>query len=323
MLFLREEDVSKLISFKEAIEAIERIHLEQALGKAKNLPRRRIYGEGYVLHTMSASAESLGIAGLKTYLSTPTRTVFVVLLYSISKSELIAVIEADILGRIRTGAASAAASKYLARKNSSMIGIVGSGRQAFTQALALSEIFTPDNIIVYSREKTNAEKMCSELIRRGLKCFVQDTLRAVFEKSDIISTATNSREPFVSKDLIKEGVHLNLVGSNNPQRSEAYPEIFEKVDLVATDDKEQAKIESGDLIRAVESGYLTWDNVYELWQVVSKSISRENDDQVTLFKSHGIALWDIAVAYLAYEKATRLGIGSEIDFKGFWQYRYF
>ncbi|MGC9149273.1 MAG: ornithine cyclodeaminase family protein [Sulfolobales archaeon] len=323
MLFLREEEVSKIISFKEAIEAIERIHLDQALGRAKNLPRRRIYGGGYVLHTMSASAESLDIAGLKTYLSTPMRTVFVILLYSISKSELIAVIEADILGRIRTGAASAIASKYLARRNSSVIGVVGSGRQAFTQALALSEVFTPNNVIIYSKEKANAERICSELIRKGFKCSIQDTLKTIFEKSDIISTATNSRDPFVSKDLIKRGVHLNLIGSNNPQRSEAYPEIFEEIDLVVTDDKEQAKMESGDLIRAVENKYLTWDNVYELWQVVSKYISRSSDDQVTLFKSHGIALWDIAVAYVVYKKAIKLGIGLEIDFKGFWQHRYF
>ncbi len=323
MLILREEDISNLISFREAIEAIEKIHLEQALGRAKNLPRRRIFGKDHVLHVMSASAESLDIAGLKTYLSTPNRTIFVVILYSISRSDVLAIIEADILGRIRTGAASAVASKYLARKNSSVIGVVGSGRQAFTQALALSEVFDPDNILIYSRMKSNADKMCGELIKRGLRCSVQEDLGKVFEKSDIISTATNSQEPFVSSDLVRKGLHLNLVGSNNPRRSEIFPEVFKKIDLVVTDDREQAKIESGDLIRGVEKGFIRWEDVYELWQVVSRLVSRENEDQVTLFKSHGIALWDIAVAHIAYEKAVKRGVGLEIDFKGYWLDRYF
>lgn len=323
MLFIREEDVLRAASLREIIEALERAQIDQSIGRAKNLPRRRIYGEAYTLHLMASSLENEDVAGLKTYLSTKQRTVFVVLLFSLSRSELLAVIEADILGRLRTGAASAVASKYLARKDSSIIGIVGSGRQAFTQALALSEIFSPEKVLVYSREKANAEKMSSILMGKGIKSNTCENLRELFMKSDVISTATNSRDPFITLDLIRRGLHINLVGSNHPNRAEAYPEIFGSANLVVTDDLEQAKIESGDLIKAVEKGFIKWESIYELWQVVSGRVSRASPDQVTIFKSHGIALWDLALAKLIYEKARREGFGVEIDFKGFWSDRYF
>lgn len=323
VLVLSERDVREVLTIDEAIEAVEKATVLQAVGRARVNPRTRIYVGSTVLHTMSSVIEGMGVAGLKTYLSTPGRTVYVVLLYSLEPPELLAVIEGDILGRVRTGAASAVATKYLARRGSSVIGVIGSGRQAYTQALAVSRVVRPDKIYVYSLEKTHAERLASRLSEMGLATRVASSHEEVVRRSDIVSTATSSREPFIKAEWIGRGTHINLVGSNHPSRSEAHPEVFSRTGLVVTDDKEQAKRESGDLLRAVDRGLIDWDRVYELWEVVSGRVSRGGDDDITVFKSHGIALWDVAVAKIVYERARERGLGREIEFRGYWEDRFF
>lgn len=323
VLILSEEDVVKVLSFKDAIDSIERALLLQSSGEAQIIPRSRIYMKSSVLHVMASSLEPLDVAGLKTYLSTRERTVFVVLLFSISRGELLAVIEGDILGRIRTGAASAIATKYLARADSSVLGVIGSGRQAYTQALAISRVRDFDRILVVSQDASNAENMVRALREKGLKAFRSDSIESVSRESDVISTATNSRNPFLKAEWVKKGAHVNLVGSNHPSRSEAYPDLFLRSRLIVTDSIEQAKRESGDLIEAVKQAYITWENIHELWEVVSGRVRRQSDEEVTIFKSHGVALWDIAVARIVYEKALENGLGREVDFKGFWRDRFF
>ncbi|MEZ0290378.1 MAG: ornithine cyclodeaminase family protein [Sulfolobales archaeon] len=323
MLLISEEEVIKLLDFKEAIEAIERALLFQSRNEAQNIPRSRIFIRDKVFHVMASSIEALDIVGLKSYLSTPSRTVFVVLLFSLSRNELLAVIEADILGRIRTGVASAIATKYLAREDSSIVGIVGSGKQAYTQALAISSLRNYDKILVVSQDPSNAERIVERLRSRGLKAFRAESIESLAKSSDIISTATNSRTPFLRSEWVRDGVHVNLVGSNHPSRVEAYPELFLRAKLVVTDSIEQAKRESGDLLSAIEKGYIKWENIHELWEVVSRRVSRSDYRDVTIFKSHGIALWDVAVAKLVYDKARERGLGREIDFKGFWDSRFF
>jgi ornithine cyclodeaminase/alanine dehydrogenase-like protein (mu-crystallin family) len=323
VLILSEDDVRGILDIGEAIEAIEKATIYQAEGRAFVNPRNRIYVGSYALHAMSSAIEAMGVAGLKAYLSTPSRTVFAILLYSLEKSELIAIIEGDILSRIRTGAASAVATKHLARRGSSTLGIIGSGRQAYTQATAISHVIRPDKIYIYSPNREHSERLASKLSDLGLQARVAGSHEEVMRRSDVISTATNSREPFIRGEWVVEGVHINLVGSNHPSRSEAHPEVFSKAGLVVTDSKAQAEKESGDLLNAVKHGVIGWDRIHELWEVVSRRIAREGDEEVTIFKSHGIALWDIAVAKIVYDKARREGAGREIEFRGYWEDRVF
>lgn len=254
VLILSEDDVREILDMGEAIEAVEKATMYQAEGRAFVNPRSRIYIGSHVLHTMSSAIEAMGVAGLKAYLSTPSRTVFVILLYSLERSELIAIIEGDILGRIRTGAASAVATKYLARRGSSTLGIIGSGRQAYTQATAISRVLRPDRIYIYSPNREHAERLASKLSDLGLRAEVAGSYEEVVRKSDVISTATNSREPFIRGEWVVGGVHINLVGSNSPSRSEAHPEVFSKAGLIVTDSKAQAERESGDLLNTIKHG---------------------------------------------------------------------
>ncbi|HWQ16565.1 MAG TPA: ornithine cyclodeaminase family protein [Sulfolobales archaeon] len=316
VLVISEDEVLSLVSMRDAIEAVEEITRLQGLGRAYLIPRKRVYTGSSILHIMAAASEDHGVSGLKAYISTKDKTNFVVLLFDNSLGELLAIIEADALGRLRTGAASAVATKYLAKKSSEILGIIGSGKQARTQALGIASVLRVKEIKIYSRNPENASRMASELRDKGFNAYSVGSYEEAC-KVDVIATVTNSREPFLRAEWIREGAHINLVGSNHPSRSEAFPEVFERASVVVTDSKEQAMIESGDLLAAVKANIISWDRVSELWEVVLGRISRRSWEEITIFKSHGIALWDLALANLIYRRAVGKGIGKEIQFKGY------
>jgi ornithine cyclodeaminase/alanine dehydrogenase-like protein (mu-crystallin family) len=316
-LFIREKEVDELITMDEAIKIIEEATRYQGQGLAKIIPRNRIYSQNFVFNVMSASIEPWNVVGLKTYLSTKKVTSFVIIIFDTNFTEPIAIIEADRLGQIRTGAASGLATKYLAKKNARIISVIGAGRQARTQVIGIAEALKAEKILVYSRTYSKAVIMAEELKKYNYDVEVVENYMKACD-ADVISTATNSKEPFLRPEWIKTGTHINLIGSNVISKAEAFPETIGMASLVVTDLKEQAMIESGDLIRAVEKGFLKWDSVRELWEVVLGNAKRVNDDEITIFKSHGIALWDVAIAKKVYEKAIKRNIGFEIELKGQW-----
>jgi len=316
-LFIREKEVDELITMDEAIKIIEEATRYQGQGLAKIIPRNRIYSQNFVFNVMSASIEPWNVVGLKTYLSTKKVTSFVIIIFDTNFTEPIAIIEADRLGQIRTGAASGLATKYLAKKSARIISVIGAGRQARTQVIGIAEALKAEKILVYSRTYSKAVIMAEELKKYNYNVEVVENYMKACD-ADVISTATNSKEPFLRPEWIKTGTHINLIGSNVISKAEAFPETIGMASLVVTDLKEQAMIESGDLIRAVEKGFLKWDSVRELWEVVLGNTKRVNDDEITIFKSHGIALWDVAIAKKVYEKAIKRNIGFEIELKGQW-----
>ncbi|MGC9069301.1 MAG: ornithine cyclodeaminase family protein [Thermoprotei archaeon] len=318
-LFISERDVDLLVNVSEAIEVIEEATKYQGQGLAKVIPRKRILTPSFVLNVMAASIDPWNVTGLKAYLSTRKGTSFIVVLFDTNSSELVAIIEADRLGQLRTGAASGVASKYMGNKDASTVGIIGAGRQARTQAIGIAEAINADKIFVYSRTHSKAVRMVGELKEMGYNAEVVDSYSEAC-KSDIISTVTNSSNPFLKPEWIKKGTHINLVGSNMPSRAEAFPEAISLASLIVTDLKEQAMVESGDLIIAVERGLLKWEHVRELWEVVLGNVKRKSKDDITIFKSNGIALWDVALAKKIYEKAIEKGLGIKIEFKGRWEF---
>lgn len=317
-LLISEQEVLSLISIRDAVNAVEEIVRLQGLGKAFMAPRRRVYTGSSVLHVMSAVSEEHGVSGLKAYISTRDKTNFVFLLFDNSSGELLAIIEADVLGRLRTGAASAVASKHLSKRSPRILGIIGSGRQARTQALAVATALGMREIKIYSRSPENASKMAGELRSRGFDSYSVESYEEAC-MADVIITATNSQDPFLRAEWIRDGAHINLIGSNHPSRVEAYPEVFRKASIIVTDSKEQAAIESGDLLMAIKAEALSWDRVHELWEAVLGRVSRGSEEEITIFKSHGIALWDLALADLIYRRAISRGAGKEIRLKGYIQ----
>ncbi len=316
-LFIKESEVDLLINMDKAIKIIEEATKLQGQGLAKVIPRNRIYSTNFTFHVMGASIDAWNITGLKAYLTTKKAASFIVILFNTESSEPIAVIEADRLGQIRTGAASGLASKYMAKKGSRIVSVIGTGKQARTQAIGIAEAIKAEKILVYSRTRSKAVMMVEELRKNGYNAEVVDNyLEACM--ADVISTATNTKKPFLRPEWIGKGTHINLIGSNAISKLEAFPETISIASLIVTDLKDQAMIESGDLIAAINKGFLKWSSVRELWEVILGITGRRSNDEITIFKSHGIAIWDLAIAKEIYEKALNKNIGLEIEIKGQW-----
>ncbi len=309
-LLLRESDVRALVSINDAIEAMERAFWAQAMGTASLQPRQRIRWPGGALHVMAAGGYGLGYAGLKAYTSVGRQTRFVVLLFSTETGDLLAVIEADWLGRLRTGAVSGLATRYLASPTACVLGLYGSGRQAETQLLAIHAVRSLQEVRVFSPNPAHRTKFAHYMREQlGIPVYAVDRPEEAAKGADIITTITTSAEPVLQGDWLSPGVHINAAGSNALTRRELDDAVIERADVIVVDSIEQARLEAGDFLRPIERGRLQWTQVHELKDVVSQKVKREDDRQVTLFKSLGVAIEDVALAAVVYERAQSQGIG--------------
>jgi alanine dehydrogenase len=315
-ILLRESDVEKLANMGTAIEAIEQAFRLQGEQKADTAPRRRCRLDHGMLHVMSASLPSLGYAGLKSYTSVSGGvTRFVVMLYQ-GDGQLVAVLEADKLGQLRTGAASAIATKYMARPDSARLGVFGAGLQARSQILSICAVRPIKTIVVYSRDAGKRESFCTEMTKLvGIDVTPASTPEAAVREMDIVVTATTSKEPVFKGEWLSKGTHINAIGANFLSRQEIDVDTVGKSACVVVDSCEQAKIESGDLTRATEAEAFYWEDARELGLVVIGEFpGREDASEITLFESQGIALEDVALAATIYEQALKAGMGERLPF---------
>jgi alanine dehydrogenase len=306
--YLTEEEVSGLLLIEDAIDAVEACFLRLARGAIDNRPRTRLQLEDGQFALMAAVDRELGFAGLKTYVWLPGGTPFAVLLFDARKAELAAVLEADRLGRLRTGAASGVAAKHLAREGASTLGVLGCGRQAETQIAAIrAAVPTVERTVVYCRNEERLAAFC-----RANRCEPAESQREAGAQ-DIVVTVTTSRDPVLRGEWLQEGALVCAVGANDPSARELDNVVLERASFVCCDSREQARQESGDLIEPVERGVLDWLEVHELQEVVAGEVpGRQADEDIVLFKSNGIAAWDIAVAVRVLERAHELSVGREL-----------
>ncbi|HWE52864.1 MAG TPA: ornithine cyclodeaminase family protein [Bryobacteraceae bacterium] len=313
-LYLSEQNVLDILPMSKAVELVDTAFHRLADGEAVNHPRRRvILPTGSVLHYMAAGMP--GYFGIKVYSTNPKSGAhFEVLLYRSEDGMPLATIEANHLGQIRTGAASGVATRYLARENSAVAAIIGSGFQAQTQLEALACVRNLSEVRVWSRSAEKREAFAERCGQKfGLNVRAEETARQCVEGADIVTTATNSRQPVIESAWISPGTHVNGSGSNWADRRELPADlIFGRAAIVAVDSVEEAKMESGDLLIPMkEAGHDMFPGV-ELAEIVAgKRPGRVNDDQVTVFKSNGLAVEDIAVAGFIYEEAVKRGIGQQ------------
>jgi alanine dehydrogenase len=316
MRLISETDVRNLITIDDALIAVEASFLEQSQGTGINMPRQRIRNAAGVLHLMGAALTQRGYWGYKSYTTTKDGARFSINLYSLEDGQLLAIIEANWLGQMRTGAASGIATKYLARRDSKVMALFGSGYQAASQILAINAAFPLQDIKVFSRSQAKREEFAHSLGKQvTARVSAVDSPEEALEHADIITTITSSKDPVFPGAILPPGVHLNAAGSNSVIRIELDSTAIEKINLFFTDDLEQARIESGNLIHAYERNKFNWSQLKLFSEVVSSHHpGRQRDDEITLFESHGIALWDIALAAEVYERAIRVGSGMDIPF---------
>ncbi len=299
----------------DAVACVERALRLLAEDQAVNLPRQRIRVDKLVLHVLPAGSAELGYVGLKAYTTGPSGARFYFLQFDAKSGELVAMMQADRLGQIRTGAASGVATKFMAREDATRVGIYGTGWQARAQLHAIAEVRPIVSMVAYGRDAARREKFCSEMTEElGVPVRPVETPEEVPQDADIVVTATNAREPVLRGAWLKPGQHVNAIGSNALRRIEIDEEAVTRMSFIAADAIDQAKIECGDLAAVVEAGKLSWDGVHEIADVVGgKVTARRGPDDITLFESQGLAIEDVAVAKHVYEAGSAKGMGTVLE----------
>jgi ornithine cyclodeaminase/alanine dehydrogenase-like protein (mu-crystallin family) len=316
VLLLTEEDVRRLLTMDMALEAVEQGLRKLALDEAQNTPRARVQTDHAMLHIMSAATKSLGVMGAKLYATSRKGAArFLLPLFDGKSGALLCLMQADYLGQVRTGAASGIATQLMARPDAIEVGIYGSGKQARTQVQAVCRVRRIRQVQVYSpneeRRRRFAAEM-SEVCQTEVVPVSRPEMAA--EKKDIIITATTSREPVLVGHWIAEGTHINAIGSNFLGKAELDAAAVRRCAVIAVDSKDQARLEAGDFQQPLEDGSLHWANVRELGQIiVGRYAGRKHPQDVTLFKSLGVAIEDVAVAARVYARARDEGAGRLIE----------
>ncbi len=311
-IYLTETDVTDLLTMEMALGAVEGVLLRQAQGRASNLPRRRLRSAGTTLHVMSGADGDW--MGLKSYTVGRAGARFFINLFNAQTGELVALIEADRIGQMRTGAASGVATKYLAPEGATSVGIYGTGWQAQSQLAAVCAVRRVERVLVYSRDPANRERFCREMGQKlDLPVILPVANPEEAAAAEILITITTSREPVMRGEWLRPGTHLNAAGGNSILRREFDERVIERATLLTVDSIDQARLEAGELVTAVEKGLLNWERLVELRSVVGRDHpGRQNAGEITIFKSLGLAIEDIATAALVYEAACQQKRGREI-----------
>jgi ornithine cyclodeaminase/alanine dehydrogenase-like protein (mu-crystallin family) len=315
-LFLTERDVVELFPMERALECVEASFLAQHSEGAINRSRDRIFLPHLSLHYMAAAMPSKGILGMKIYTVSQEGFRFVVLLFDAENGALLSLMEADQLGRIRTGAASGVATKFMARRDAARVGLIGTGRQARTQLEAVARVRKVEGAKVFGRDEERRRNFCREMSAQlEINVEPSENAEAAVRFGDIVISATNSSQPVIQGEWLRPGAHLNVIGANMANRREVDDHTLERASTVAVDSLEQARKEAGDLIQGLALRADGWNAVVELQDIVSGArAGRNSPDEITLFKSCGIALWDVAAAGTIYRQAIEKGKGRELEF---------
>jgi alanine dehydrogenase len=307
-LYLSEGDVASLVDPAEAVPVIEACFRRIAAGSVENLPRHRLRMPGGAYAVMAAVDSELGFAGTKSYAAVGGEASFVVSLFSLEDGSLEAVIEADRLGQLRTGAASGVAAAHLARAGATSLGVIGCGRQAETQVQAVrAAVPSIERAVAWCRTPERLAAFCE---RTGAEAAGSGQETA---GCDVVVTITTAKDPVVRGEWLRPGALVCAAGANRPQARELDNVVLQRAAFVCCDSTEDARIESGDLIDPVAAGVLDWLEVHELHEVVAGTVSgRAAETDIVVFKSNGIAAWDVALGAEVLRRARERGAGREL-----------
>jgi ornithine cyclodeaminase/alanine dehydrogenase-like protein (mu-crystallin family) len=308
-LFLSNEDVRKLLTTAECVDVLDDLFHQEAQGLVENLPRRRYRFEG------RASGTLMGGTALGSH-AWGVRHSSVTLLYNTESGKLDAVIQPSAVAWIRTGAASGLATRYMARPDASVVGVIGSGHQAITQLEGVCAVRPVKQVKVFSRTPEHRESFAKEAEDQlGVEVVPVASADDCVRGSQIVITITNSREPVFDGELLEPGTHINAAGSNSFIRRELDETTIRRADRIVVDNLEQAKMECGELLWAAERGAFHWQQAVELHDVVGGLVSgRPGDEAITLFESQGIGIEDTAASAYVLRKAREQGIGQDLPF---------
>ncbi len=312
-LYLTEADVTRLLNVELAIEVCAEAFRRLAAGEAENVPRSRAQAPGIILHSMSAAAGYLGLVGWKNYTTTRKRALFHLGLYD-TTGALVALIEADRLGQLRTGAATGVAAGAMALPEATEVGLFGAGWQAQTQLEAIARVRAIKMAYVYSRNEQKRNDFASRMSAQlGIEVRAVDRPQEATEDLPIVVTATTSREPVFDGTWLAEGTLVCAVGSNWLTKAEIDSNVIRRADNIVCDSVKACQNEAGDFVDALEKGVFDWSRAVDLADVVTgRATARNTRESIALFKSVGLAIEDVALGGKVLELARAQGVGREL-----------
>lgn len=310
-LYLKEEEIAQLVTVAETIDILDRVFRDQAAGGAVNNPRNRLRMPGTTLHFMAGAVP--GSFGYKMYTSAAGRLQFFFFLFA-ENTDLVAIMEANTLGQIRTGAASGLATRILANPDASDAVMFGAGWQAETQLLAIDAVRSLKRVWVMNRDAQRREGFIKKMQPQvKAKLETATSPEEAVRSSQIVTTITSTKEPVVLGRWLQPGVHINAAGGNMLLRREVDDEAVLRSTRVIVDSIEQSKLEAGEFVGVIESGRRHWDDFIEMRDVVAGfKPGRASSGDITLFKSLGLAIEDVAIGKVVYERAVKQGLGRRV-----------
>jgi ornithine cyclodeaminase len=316
--YLTENDVRGLLAMRDALAAVESALRDRALGRAIDVPRERTHLPDGTQHVLQAAAPGLGYIGFKYYYVTARGKSFYVHLINAGSGQLEAIIEADWMGVVRTGAASGVASKHLAAPGASVLGQIGAGRQSVGQLEAVCVALGIRSARVYSRTRDKLEAYCADMSRRlGIEVAPADSAEAAVRGAHVINVITRSSTPVLRGEWLQPGQHVNAAGSNSLTRVEIDEAAVRRCDRVVVDSRGTARKECGDLLSAVEKGLLQWEALPEIGEVIAgRAPGRTDPRQITLYESHGMGIQDLYVCARLLAAARERGVGVDLPIGG-------
>lgn len=315
-IYLNESEVSGLLEMPDVVDAVETVMAAHARGEVVDLPRQRVRLPGTITHLLQGGVPAVNLTGFKVYTSSGGRARFWVHLFDAGNGDPVAVLEADRLGMMRTGAAGALGAKWLARPDARVAGVFGAGWQAEGQILALAVTTRVEVIKVFARNRDNLKAFCQRMAAAtGREVVAADSAEQTVRGSDVVVTITTSSKPLFDGDWLEPGTHITAAGSNSLARQELSEAALRRVDVIAVDARDTALREAGDLLPLLEKGRTHAGRWVELGEVIAGiRPGRSDAAQITLFESQGMAIQDIAVAARVLAQARVRGIGAELPY---------
>jgi ornithine cyclodeaminase/alanine dehydrogenase-like protein (mu-crystallin family) len=313
-LFLREIDIEGLVTMADVLAAVEAVEAARARGEAWQEPRRRLRMPKGMLHTMSAAWPARGVFAHKAYAAVGGDVRFRVSLYDAATGAILAVMEGNRLGQLRTGAATAVAARRLAPARPQALALFGTGLQAWGQLEALAEVMLPAEVRVFGRRSEAREDFAARARGAfGFNVRAVESASACLAGADVVVTATTSKDPVFDGRELAQGAFVAAVGANLRIKRELDGQALRRFDRIIVDDLATAENESGLLLTPIESGHLQWSQIRDLPDLVAgRAAARQTPSETLLFHSLGSAVWDVAAALVAWEKARVAGVGQQI-----------
>ena len=312
--YLTESDVQKLLTMPLALEWMEEAHKALAEHRAIDVPRARIHLPAGTQHVLQAAVPELKVIGFKYYYTRPTGKSFYVHLMNTETAKLEAIIEAVWMSMVRTGAASGVATRHLANQDASVLGQIGAGYQGQSQLEAVCQVGKIKSAKVFARNRDKLVAFCDKMSKTtGVTVRPAESAEAAVRGAQIVNVITKSVEPVLRGEWLEPGQHINAAGSNALTRREIDDAGVKKCEVITVDGRGTARNECGDLLPAVEKGWLRWDYLTEIGEVIAgKAPGRTSARQITLYESHGMGLQDVYVGAKVLELARSRGVGVDL-----------